>query len=300
MNKAKKMLKRLLFPHIAIALLLIPIAIAALVYSMTVLDSSSPVSVAAYVLSAYTLTIWCARIPRIIRYAKRIKTESRLVQRWLGDLPLRVNTGLLGGCLWNLAYAVFQLCLGIYHHTFWYGSLAAYYFLLGLMRLTLVLYTRSHLPGDNPNAEWKRYRTCGWALLIMNLALAVMVFFMVYWGRTFRHHPITTIAMAAYTFTSFTLAIVNLVKKWKFGSPVLLASKAISLAAACVSMLTLTTTMLTAFGNGEDVLFRRLMLALAGGGVSCVIIIMAVYMIRRASKVLNTLKMQEYTYERQE
>lgn len=298
MDKMKKILLTLFFPHIGIALPLIPIAAVALTYSMTVLGTQSPISIAAYVVSAYTLTIWCIRLPMAIRWIKRIKTENRFVQHWLGDLTLRVNVSLVGGCLWNLAYAVFQLCLGLYHHTFWYGSLAAYYFLLGFMRLTLALYTRSHRPGAYQKAEWKRYRTCGWVLLLMNLALSVMVFFMVYWGRTFHHHQITTIAMAAYTFGSFTLAVINLVKKRKFGSPVLLASKAISLAAACVSMLTLTTTMLTAFGGSEDIFFRRLMLALAGGGACGTIMIMAVYMIRRASKALKTIKMQEYSYER--
>lgn len=296
MDKALPIARKLLFPPLVIALLLVPIATAALVYSMTVLGSSSPVSIAAYVLFAYTLTIWCVRIPRIIRWVTRIQKENRLILRWTGDLAFQVNTSLLAGCLWNLGYCIFQLCLGLYHQTFWYCSLAAYYFFLGIMRLTLVLYTRSHLPGENKGAEWKRYRACGGVLLTMNLALAGMVFFMVYWGRTFRHHQITTIAMAAYTFTSFTLTTIGLIKQHKLGSPVLRASKAISLAAACVSMLTLTTTMLTAFGKGEDGPFHRLMLALVGGGVCLFIITMALYMLRNAKRNLNQ---QESLHERE-
>ncbi len=295
MDNAKEILRKLLFPPIAIALPLIPIATAALVYGMAVLGTQAPLSIAAYVLSAYTLTIWCVRVPMVIRWIRKFKGENRLLQRWSGDVSLRVNTTLLSGCLWNLAYCIFQLCLGLYHRTFWYCSLAAYYFFLGVMRLTLVLYTCRHLPGADPKAEWKRYRACGWVLLMMNLALAMIVFFMVYWGRTFHHHQITTIAMAAYTFTSFTLAIIHLVKNHKLGSPVLSASKAISLAAACVSMLTLTTTMLTAFGGAEDASFQKLMLALAGGGVCIFVIVMAVYMLRRANQ---NLKNQETLYER--
>ncbi len=289
MDKTVKIVKGLLFPPIAIALLLLPLATAALIYSMAVLGSQSPIAIASYVLCAYTLTIWCVRIPKVIGWVRRFRAESRFLQRWAGDLSLRVNTSLLLGCLWNLAYCVFQLCLGLYHHTFWYCSLAAYYFFLGIMRLTLVLYTRRHLPGEDQEAEWKRYRACGWVLLLMSLALALMVFFMVYWGRTFHHHQITTIAMAAYTFGSFTLAIINLVKNHKLGSPVLSASKAISLAAACVSMLTLTTTMLTAFADAEEASFHRLMLALVGIGVCAFVIIMAVYMLRRAARnLINT------------
>ena len=59
--------------------------------------------------------------------------------------------------------------------------------------------------------ELLRYRLCGWIFLVMNLALSLMVFFMVYWNRTFHHHEITTIALAAYTFTAFTMAIINMI-----------------------------------------------------------------------------------------
>ncbi len=288
MDKAKKAVKRLLFPPIAIALLLIPLATAALVYGMAVLGSQNPISIVSYVLSAYTLSIWCIRLPRVIRWGKRIKAENRFLARWTRDLAFQVNTSLLAGCLWNLAYCLFQLCLGLYHSTFWYGSLAAYYFLLGLMRLMLLLYTRRHTPGQNRRAEWKRYRACGLVLLLMNLALATMVFFMVFWGRTFHHHPITSIAMAAYTFTSFTLAVIGLIRKRRLGSPVLSASKVISLVSTSVSMMTLSTTMLTAFGSREDGAFHRLMLALVGSGVCLFIIILAVYMLRRAKQNLKT------------
>ena len=129
----------------------------------------------------------------------------------------------------------------------------------------------------------------------MNLALALIVFFMVYWNRTFDHHMITAIAMAAYTFTALTTAIINVVKYRKYESPVYSASKAINLAAACVSMLTLESTMLTTFGDGE--INVRLMLGLTGAAVSAFIVMMAVYMIIRANKQLE--KMKEKNNERE-
>ena len=93
----------------------------------------------------------------------------------------------------------------------------------------------------------------------------MIVFFMLYWNRTFSHHMITAIAMAAYTFTAFTVAIVNVIKYRKYNSPVFLASKVISFASACVSMLTLTSTLLTTFDEraslleemGVDMLFSQ-------------------------------------------
>jgi hypothetical protein len=58
----KKIGKALLFPHIAIMLVLIPIATAFLVCSMVFLGTESMTAIISYVLSAYTLTIWCFKI----------------------------------------------------------------------------------------------------------------------------------------------------------------------------------------------------------------------------------------------
>ena len=139
--------------------------------------------------------------------------------------------------------------------------------------------------------ELIKYRACGIVFLLMNLALALIVFFMVYWNRTFEHHMITAIAMAAYTFTAFTVAIVNVIKYKKYNSPVFSASKAISLAAALVSMLTLTSTMLTTFSDGTmDTLSQKLMLGGVGLAVSVVVVAMAIGMIVRGTKKLKVLQ----------
>jgi divalent metal cation (Fe/Co/Zn/Cd) transporter len=124
----------------------------------------------------------------------------------------------------------------------------------------------------------------------MNLALTLIVFFMIYWNRTFNHHMITAIAMAAYTFSAFSMAIVNVVKYKKYNSPVFSASKAISFASACVSMLTLTSTLLTTFNDGKmDVISQKIMLGSVGFAVSGVVVMMAIFMILRSTKKLKLL-----------
>ena len=148
--------------------------------------------------------------------------------------------------------------------------------------------------------ELKKYRACGIVFLLMNLALALMVFFMVYWNRTFHHHEITAIALAAYTFTSLTVAIVNTVKYRKYNSPVYSASKAISLASACVSMLTLESTMLTTFGaETVSLTERRILLAVSGGVISVFIIAMAIDMILQANKRIKKINTEEEYYGKQ-
>lgn len=290
----KKIAKAFLFPHIAVMILLVPIATALLVISMVFVGTESVIAYISYPLAAYTLTIWCMKIPNIIRFFKTLGRENKYAKKWLNDTRLRVNVSLYGSLVWNALYGIFQLWLGIYHRTFWFCSLGVYYICLGIMRFFLVKHSRKYAPGERMREELVKYRTCGWIFLLMNLALSLIIFFMVYWNRTFEHHMITAIAMAAYTFTSFTVAIVNVVKYKKYNSPVFSASKAISFAAACVSMLTLTSTMLTTFSDGTmDALTQKLMLGGVGFAVSAVVVTMAIYMIAQSTKKLRSLKTEE-------
>lgn len=224
----------------------------------------------------------------------RFPKLERALARWREDTQLRVNTSLYGTLIRNTAYAALQLGLGFRHRSFWFFSLAGYYISLAAMRLYLVRYTRRSSPGESMSDELIRYRRCGWVFLLMNLALSLMVFFMVYWNRTFHHHEITTITMATFTFTALTMAIINAVKYRRYNSPVYSASKAISLASACVSMLTLESTMLTTFNDGTmSLTVRRIMLGVSGGAVSVVIISMALYMIVQGTKKLKLLRKEE-------
>ena len=287
----KKLGKALLFPHIAIMILLVPIATVLLVGSMVFVGTESVIAYVSYVLAAYTLTVWCFKIPYLVKLFKTFKDENKYARRWQDDTRFRVNVSLYSSLAWNALYGIFQLWLGFYHHTFWFCSLGAYYICLGVMRFFLLLHTRRYAPGERMQSELIKYRACGWVFLVMNTALSLIVFFMVYWNRTFEHHMITAIAMAAYTFTSFTAAIVNVVKYRKYNSPVFSASKAISLAAALVSMLTLESTMLTTFSDETmTALQQKWMLGATGGVISALIVAMAIYMIVNGTKRLKILK----------
>ncbi|MBQ7968779.1 MAG: hypothetical protein IJ292_03060 [Clostridia bacterium] len=286
----KRLGKAILFPHIAIMIILIPIATVFLVYSMVFLGSESAAAIISYVLAAYTLTVWCFKIPYLISFFKTFKNENKYVRIWRDDTRLRVNVSLYGTLIWNTAYALLQLGMGFWHHTFWFYSLAGYYISLAVMRFFLVRHTRKHNPGEKMLDELRKYRACGIVFLVMNLALTLIIFFMVYWNRTFQHHEITTISLAAYTFTSLTVAIINTVKYRKYNSPVYSASKAISLASACVSMLTLESTMLTTFGDGTmSMTERRILLGASGGVISVFIVTMAIYMIVQGTKKIKLL-----------
>jgi len=287
----KKIGLALLFPHIAIMIILLPIATALLIYSMVFVGTESIIAYVSYAVAAYTLTVWCFKIPYLINFFKTFKNENKYVRMWLDDERLRVNVSLYTSLAVNTAFAVLQLGLGFTHSSFWFHSLAGYYISLAVMKFFLVRYTAKANNGDSIRAELVRYRACGIIFLVMNLAISLMIFFMVYFDRTFIHHEITTIAIAAFTFTSMTLAVIGMVKHRDNDSPVYSALRAINLASACVSMLTLEATMLTTFGTDTmDSFTRKMLLGLSGGAVSVVIVFMAIYIIVKSTKRLHQQK----------
>lgn len=286
----KKIFNTIFFPHIAIIILFLPVAVAFLVFSLIYFTSNSTISIISYLFAFYMLLVICLRIPQMIKFFKKIKNENKYVARWFSDVRLRVNISLYGSLIWNGAYAIFQLGLGFYHNSVWFYSLAIYYLILAIMRFFLLKHTSLYEAGDEERKETKKYLLCGCLLLIMNVALAGILFLMIYRNQTFYHHQITTIALATYTFVTFTFAIINIVKYKKYNSDVYSASKMISLIASCVSMLTLESTMLTVFGSSDDVSFRQIMLGTTGTVVMMLSIAIAIFMIVRGSKKLKKLQ----------
>lgn len=290
MDKYKKIGLKLLYPHIAILISLIPISISLLVWSMIVLGTTHFVSIIAYVLSAYMLTALCFRIPDIIRLVKKVKNENKYVVILRSDRHLRMKISLLAAFVFNVIYSIFQFFIGLYHGSFWFYSMFAYYLSLAVMRYFLMKHTLANEANEKPKSELIKYCFCGWMMLFLNLVLSVMVFFMVYFNRTFNHHEITTIALAAYTFTAFTMAIINFIKYRKLKSPVYSAAKSISLTSACVSIITLEATMLTAFGSDMDIFVRKLLLGLTGGVVSIFVLAIAINIIVNGTRQIKNFK----------
>ena len=110
-----------------------------------------------------------------------------------------------------------------------------------------------------------------------------------YQDKGYEYHGILIYIMAMYTFYITTLAIINLVKYRKLGSPVMSMAKIINMAAALVSMLSLETAMFSEFGGEMSAENQRLFIALTGAGVSIIIVTMSVYSIVKNSKEIRKI-----------
>lgn len=297
MEKIKQILLKILFPHRGFVVLLVPISVILLIYSFTARNVDDMVQYLSYFLSAYSLTILCLRVPAIMRIMKAVRRRNKYLNLYFGDAALRVELSLYSSLALNSAYALMQFGLGLYNRSVWFYALSVYYFLLALMRFFLLKEARKGKREANLCREYRSYRFCGIILFFTNIALSVITFYIVKQNRGFSYHYIMTIAMAAHTFFIFIVAIVDLIRYRKYNSPVISASKVINLVAAFVSMLSLETAMLTAFGEGDDPNFRKTMTACTGAVVCVLILSMSVYMIVSSSKQLNLRKRRDVKNE---
>ena len=143
----KRIGKGFLFPHIAIMIILVPIATVFLVYSLMFMGTDSLIAIISYLLAFYTLLVWSLKIPHLIKFIQNFKNENAHVKRWRDDPRLRINVSLYGTLLWNTAYALLHLGMSFWHHSFWFCSLAGYYIFLAVMRFFLVRFTSNTNPG---------------------------------------------------------------------------------------------------------------------------------------------------------
>lgn len=281
----KKLLHKLLFPGAAVVLLSIPVGFGLLAYSFLVAGEDSPIAYMSYVLSAYSLTVVCANAVPLFQKGSQWVRGLPLLSQLLEDVPYRARLMLVVSLVVNSLYAGFNALSGLYYHSPWFGTLAAYYLLLSVLRFLLARFAHRHGFAGNKTAQWKRYRLCGAMLIPMNFALAGVVVLTLKQQGGFHYGSMLIYIMALYAFYVTISGVVSLVRTRKYKSPVLSAARVVSLAAALVSMLSLEVAMLAQFGGGE--FFRRAMIASTGGAVCFVLVGMASFMIVRATQELK-------------
>lgn len=246
-----------------------------------------------YVLSAYTMITICLTVYKYIKKGIAIiESKNKHVNRYLNDVSFRTHVSLYTSLVINAVYAIAKFFSGIFYHSAWFGSIAVYYFCLGLMHFMLLRHANRNAFGKDQIAEYKKYRICGIVLMVLNLALTGMVILVVTKNHTYRYPGNMIYAMGAYAFYNIITAVINVVKFRKQNSPDLSAAKVIKLASALVSMLALETAMLSQFGSGDSPVFRRAMTSATGAVVCLIVLGMAVYMLIYSTKSLKRLKQQ--------
>ena len=283
MKRAWTFLEKLLHPPKWVLLTLPPIVFAALTYVLLKGKNSMPAYMI-YCMSAYCLTIWILPLPRLFRKAKANMihrlTGTVFGGKYIGDLAFRGSVSIYQGMMVNFLYVVFRIFVGIRYASVWFLTIAIYYLLLGIMRLSLILSYRNR----SVKSELRCYRRTAWLLFLLNIPMGGMIVLMVLTDSGYSYPGYVIYLSALYTFYTIILSIVNLVKFRKLGSPILSAAKVLNFVAALMSLLGLQTAMLSQFST-EGEAFRRRMNAITGGGVWFSVILTAVYMLLRSRKL---------------
>ena len=210
-----------------------------------------------------------------LRRALGLLLGSALAVQYKQDRIFRASVNLQLVMVLNYLYAAYNLLIGLQG-----GSVSL---MLAIVRtdLTLSHHRGRKLPPDAlPRHEARCYRRVAWSLLALNVPIGGLTLLMVS-GQSVSALPGHLIYLSAlYTFVMMFLAISNLIRFRKLGSPILSAAKVLSLVAALLSLLTLQSALIDRFGTAQGS-FRLMMTRLTGSAVYAAVLIIAVWMLRR-------------------
>lgn len=215
-----------------------------------------------------------------LRRALGLLLGSALAVQYKQDRIFRASVNLQLVMVLNYLYAAYNLLTALQSGSVWLLSLGIYTLMLAIVRtdLTLSHHRGRKLPPDAlPRHESRCYRRVAWSLLALNVPIGGLTLLMVS-GQSVSALPGHLIYLSAlYTFVMMFLAISNLIRFRKLGSPILSAAKVLSLVAA---LLTLQSALIDRFGTAQGS-FRLLMTRLTGSTVYAAVLIIAVWMLRR-------------------
>ena len=287
MDKWKKLLWKLLFPHTILIFFLFNVSVLLLLYAFWGKDCPEPVAYISYGVSAYTLTIVCARVPGIIKKVKKHLYHNKYTNKYLTEKELRIRISLYGGLVINICFAIFKVVMGALYQSKWLFAMAGYNTILSVTRFFLVYKDKTDKKEETDYEKRLHglhgYKVCGWLMLLLNIAISVIVAMVVIDNQTIDYPGFMIYAIAAFTFYCLTMAIINMVKYWHRNNPIFSAVKRIGMAKALVSIFTLQVAMITQFGE-KDGFDYRIANGATGFAVCTIITIMAILMLTDVKK----------------
>lgn len=205
------------------------------------------------------------------------------------DKNFRIRFFLIFTFIFNTAYSLFLFLASQIFFSKWFFIMAIYYAVLSLTRIFIFIKNKKQ---NSKNKQILIMRTTGYFLFLLNLVIAIMMFLLIYTAQYVKHHEITVIALATYTFGALSIAIIDVIRYVKKDHYIFSSIKVINLISASVSIATLTNTMLTTFGNGDTNL-RNIILPILCTSVSIFIIFCAIMMIVKSNQELKALKNEQ-------
>lgn len=252
----------------------------------------TPGACCVYALSFYALTAVCVAcattLPGFFRRLKARVDAVPVCNRYRTDVAFKTHVSLVLSLGINLLYAGMNLISGVSNRSPWFITLATYYMILAAMRFLLLGFVSRNGIGRERVPELRRARLCGGILMALNLALSGVVILVIRRREGFEYTGMLIYVMAMYAFYATVSAVVNLIRYRTYNSPVLSTARAINLAAALVSMLSLEIAMLSRFGSEKNAPnFDQIMIAVTGAGVCAIVIFLSASIILRTNREIR-------------
>ena len=151
--------------------------------------------------------------------------------------------------LYFLLFALFNGLIGIISDAPWNLYISIYYVLLIIVRMETLIFEKKAYKDNNNEIRKKAYIASFCILMVLNIALIGPIVLMIKNLRPGNIGMILSIAMAAYSFTSITIAIINAKKSIKHDNLLVKQNRIIDLISALVSILILQHTLIVVNGD---------------------------------------------------
>ena len=149
----------------------------------------------------------------------------------------------------GLLFALFNGLIGIISDAPWNLYISIYYVLLIIVRMETLIFEKKAYKDNNNEIRKKAYIASFCILMVLNIALIGPIVLMIKNLRPGNIGMILSIAMAAYSFTSITIAIINAKKSIKHDNLLVKQNRIIDLISALVSILILQHTLIVVNGD---------------------------------------------------
>lgn len=243
--------------------------------------------------TAYTIVIFAPKIKCKIKDKLRTnKFTANVLENY--DFKTMVFALISFGI--TVVFAIMNLVSAIHYQLFWYGAIAAYYFVLIFFRGGIFIANKKCAEKYSDNAEeydkckWKIYLASGAFLILLEFAMIGAVTQMILSDRPAQSGEIMAITNAAYTFYKIIMSIYNLVKARKLSNPVTQSLRNLNFADSCMSIVSLTVLLISTFDSSDSTTEMMFLKSIVGFVACAGIIAIATFMIIRASKVLKSKK----------
>lgn len=282
----KKFLRKLFFPNRVLEIFFFLLGFGLLIYVFACHLEGTPLSYFSYLLSTYALILFCIWFYKACRFSTDWVKGTKWYHFYEKNLSKIMKITLSFSTLLNIAYAIFNLVIGIYYRSYWFFTFAVYYFLLSFMRVSLL--TRTKELYQDGVLEYRKLKRCGIISLFLNIVFAGIVVLILHTNQTIEYAGSIIYVVALYDFYLIIVAIYNAIRYRKANHPIILASKCINLTVAMISMLSLEVAMIERFG--DDASFKVVMTGSVGLVIVVINTVMAIYMIVKANRAIAQME----------